>query len=189
VEGLHRTEYAPPITTMRAYLDDMDTSLFVAPQAATAPRRVLAALGPKMLALAAERTDGALPYHATPEHTAQAREILGPDRLLAVEQSVVLSTDATVARQTARNGLAVYMGLPNYRNNWKRLGFTEDDLADGGSDRFVDAIVRWGDEEAIRARVDEHRAAGADHVCVQVLPVEGGAPLAEWRTLAPALVT
>jgi probable F420-dependent oxidoreductase len=187
VEGLHKQEYAPPISTMTRYLDDMDAALYMAPQPSTPPRRVLAALGPRMLALAAARTDGALPYHATPAHTAFAREALGPDKLLAVEQSVVLDTHPETARRTARAALSVYLGLPNYVNNWKRLGFTDDDLADGGSDRFVDAIVAWGDEAAVTTRVREHHDAGADHVCVQVLPVDGGVPRAEWRALAPAL--
>jgi probable F420-dependent oxidoreductase len=189
VEGVRKVTYGPPLETMRAYLDDMDASLFFAPQSATPPRRVLAALGPKMLALAAERADGAHPYHATPEHTAIAREILGTDKILAVEQSVVCSADAEVARRVARQGLAVYMDLPNYLNNWRRLGFTDDDLANGGSDRFVDAIVAWGDDAAIARRVEEHHAAGADHVCVQVLPVDGGTPLEDWRRVAPALLT
>ena len=187
VEAMHKTTYAPPLATMRQYLDDMDASLFLAAQPVTPPRRVLAALGPKMLALAAERADGAHPYHATPEHTAEARDILGADKILAVEQSVVLEPDPETARHTARNGLAVYMGLPNYLNNWRRLGFTDDDLAHGGSDRFVDAIVAWGDEDTIVARVQAHRDAGADHVCIQVLPTRAGPPIEEWRRLAPAL--
>ena len=189
VEGMRKVTYGPPLETMRHYLDEMDTSLFLAVQPPTPPRRVLAALGPKMLALSAERADGANPYHVTPEHTATARAVIGADKLLIVEQSVVLSTDAEEARSVARAGLAIYLGLPNYRNSWRRLGFTDDDMADGGTDRFVDAIVAWGDEGAIAQRVSEHRAAGADHVCVQVLPVHGGTPLDEWRRLAPALLS
>jgi probable F420-dependent oxidoreductase len=187
VEGMRKRTYAPPLATMRAYLDDMDSALFFAVQPTTPPRRVLAALGPKMLALAAERADGAHPYHQTPEHTATARNALGAGKILAVEQSVVLSTDPEHARQVARNALAVYLSLPNYLNSWRRLGFTDDDFADGGSDRFVDAIVAWGDEQTIEERVQAHRDAGADHVCVQVVPV-GSHPLDEWRRLAPALL-
>ncbi|MFM8238644.1 MAG: LLM class F420-dependent oxidoreductase, partial [Actinomycetota bacterium] len=147
------------------------------------------ALGPKMLALAAERADGAHPYNVTPEHTAGARAALGPDKILAVEQKAVLTTDPAVARETARRTMAIYLGLPNYANNWRRIGFDDTDLADGGSDRFLDAMVVWGDEAAIRARVDEHLAAGADHVCLQVLSTDDpfAAPLDAWRRLAPAL--
>ncbi len=188
VETIRKTTYSPPIATMRQYLDDMDASLFLAAQPTTPPRRVLAALGPKMLALSAERTDGAHPYHATPEHTAMAREIIGPDKILAVEQSVVLSTDPEEARRHARASLAIYLGLPNYTNNWRRLGFTDADLADGGSDRFVDAIVAWGDEDAIKSRVDQHLDAGAGHVCIQVIPTHGGTPIEEWRRLSAALI-
>jgi probable F420-dependent oxidoreductase len=188
VEGMRKQTYGPPVATMRQYLDGMDNAPFFAAQPTTPPRRVLAALGPKMLALAAERADGAHPYHATPEHTATARAILGPDKLLAVEQSIVLSRDPDEGRRVARAALAIYLPLPNYVNNWRRLGFTDADFSDGGSDRFVDAIVACGDEAAIRARVQEHRAAGADHVCIQVLPAHGGTPTYEWRRLAPALL-
>jgi probable F420-dependent oxidoreductase len=187
IEGARKTTYGPPIETMRQYLDDMDAGLYLAAQPETPPRRVLAALGPKMLALAAEKADGAHPYHATPEHTAFARETLGPDKLLAVEQPVVLAGDRDAARRIARAGIAIYMGLPNYLNNWRRLGFAEDDLADGGSDRFIDAVVAQGDEGAIKARVQQHFDAGADHVCVQVLTEAGVAPIDGWRRLAPAL--
>ena len=188
VESIRKTTYTPPLATMRQYLDDMDASLFLAAQPTTPPRRVLAALGPKMLALSAERADGAHPYHATPEHTAMAREIVGPDKILAVEQSVVLSTDPEEARRVARASLAIYLGLPNYTNNWKRLGFTDADLADGGSDRFVDAVVAWGDDDAIKSRVEQHLAAGAGHVCIQVIPTHGGTPIEEWRRLSAALL-
>jgi probable F420-dependent oxidoreductase len=188
VESIRKTTYSPPLATMRQYLDDMDASLFLAAQPTTPPRRVLAALGPKMLALSAERADGAHPYHATPEHTAIAREIVGPDKILAVEQSVVLSTDADEARGIARASLAIYLGLPNYLNNWRRLGFTDADLADGGSDRFVDAIVAWGDDDAIKSRVEQHLDAGAGHVCIQVIPTHGGTPVEEWRRLSAALI-
>jgi probable F420-dependent oxidoreductase len=185
VEGLHKTEYAPPLTAMRQYLDAMDASPFFAATSLVPPRRVLAALGPKMLALASERADGAHPYNVTPEHTKLARDILGPGKLLAVEQMVVLETDASAAREIARAALGIYLGLPNYVNNWKRLGFTDDDLASGGADRFIDALIAWGDEAAIRNRVEAHLDAGADHVCVQVLGE--GLPLEQWRRLAPVI--
>ena len=189
VEGMRGTSYTAPLATMREYLDRLDAAPYFARPPATPPRRVLAALGPKMLALAAERADGAHPYNVTPEHTAGARAALGPDKILAVEQKAVLTTDPTVARETARRTMALYLGLPNYANNWRRIGFDDDDLADGGSDRFLDAMVVWGDEAAIRARTDEHLAAGADHVCLQVLSADDpfGAPLDAWRRLAPAL--
>jgi probable F420-dependent oxidoreductase len=189
VEGLHGGTYGPPVETMREYLDRMDGALYFAVPPETTPTRVLAALGPKMLALAAERADGALPYNGTPQHTHRARTTLGSGKLLAVEQKVVLATDATEARRIARENLAVYLGLPNYTNNWRRLDFTDADLDGGGSDRFVDAVVAWGDEDALRARVREHVDAGADHVCVQVLSPDGmrGLPLEQWRRLAPAL--
>ena len=191
VEGFQRQTYGPPLTAMRNYLDAMDQSLFFAARSPEPPRRVLAALGPKMLALAAERADGAHPYLVTPEHTKTARDILGPDKILAVEQKVTLTTDADEARRRGRAILGTYLGLPNYTNNWKRLGIaTDDDLADGGSDRLVDAMVAWGDEAAVKQRVQEHLDAGASHVCVQVIPAEGygGLPMDEWRTLAPVLV-
>ncbi|HEX5616145.1 MAG TPA: LLM class F420-dependent oxidoreductase [Acidimicrobiia bacterium] len=189
VEGLHRQDYGKPLAKMRAHLDAIDQSIFFAREPSSTPRRVLAALGPKMLALAAERADGAHPYFVPPEHTALAREILGPDKLLAVEQMAVLVDDADQARELARATMRIYTNLPNYANNLRRLGFTDDDLTTI-SDRLVDAIVVWGDEDAVRARVQQHHEAGADHVCVQVLPTDGftGLPLAEWRRLASALL-
>ncbi len=185
VEGLHKTEYRPPVATMRAYLDAMDAAPFFA-RKAEHPTRILAALGPKMLALASERADGAHPYNVTPEHTEIARAALGPGKLLAVEQKAVLTTDASQAREVARRALAVYLGLPNYVNNWRRLGFGDDDFADGGSDRLCDAMVVHGDEQAVKTRVDEHFAAGADHVCVQLLDAANAMapPLDGWRRLA-----
>lgn len=176
--------YTRPLLHTRAYLDGIDAATVPVP----VEERVLAALGPKMLALAGERTAGTHPYLVTPEHTAVARAALGPDKLVLPEQAVVLETEPEVARTVARSHLAAYLGLPNYTNNWKRLGFTDDDLANGGSDRLVDAFVVWGDEEAIVARIDAHRDAGADHVCVQVLSANVlEAPMAQWRALAPAL--
>jgi probable F420-dependent oxidoreductase len=189
VEGLFGRDYSSPVVTMRVYLDKLDAAPYAAAAPAREPYRVLAALGPRMLALAREKTQGAHPYLVTPEHTARAREILGPDRLLAPEQKVVLETDAAEARRIGRATFAIYLGLPNYTNNLKRLGFTDDDFADGGSDRLVDAVIAWGDVDTVAARVQAHRDAGADHVAVQVLmPDPTQLPVAEWRRLAPALL-
>jgi probable F420-dependent oxidoreductase len=186
IDQTHPGEYAKPLTVTRNYLDQLDAASPTVP----ADRRVLAALGPKMLGLARDRAAGAHPYLVTPEHTAEARATLGNDALLLPEQHVVLEADPARARALGRESLAVYLQLPNYVNNWRRLGFTEDDFADGGSDRLVDHIVVWGDEATIAARVQAHFDAGADHVCVQAFT---GAertdfPRAEWRALAPALV-
>ena len=183
-----RTEpgrYRQPLAAMAAYLDALDKTDPPVP----ADARVLAALGPKMLRLAAERSAGAHPYLTTPDHTRQAREVLGPDRLLAPEQRVVLETDRATARELGRAHLATYLALPNYSNNLRRLGFSDDDLAGGGSDRLVDTLVAWGDEETIARRVHEHHHAGADHVCIQAVTAErDGFPRDAWRRLAPALL-
>ncbi|HZP95911.1 MAG TPA: TIGR03620 family F420-dependent LLM class oxidoreductase [Candidatus Limnocylindria bacterium] len=180
--------YERPLEHMREYLDAMDMAPYTGKPVETA--RVLAALGPKMLRLAAERTLGAHPYFVPVEHTTLARKELGPDALLAVEQAVVLATDPAVARSAARRHMKRYLALDNYANNLRRLGWTDADIASGGSDALVDAIVAWGDASAIRRRVDEHRARGADHVCIQVVRTDLAAPAAlEWRTLAPALIT
>jgi probable F420-dependent oxidoreductase len=189
VEGLRGRAYEKPLTAMREYLDGMDGAMYAGAEPAEPPRRVLAALGPKMLALAAERTDGAHPYNVPPEHTARAREILGPDKLLAPEQAVLLETDPAEARRIGRAHLAIYRDLPNYMNNLRRFGITDDDLSGDGSDRIVDMLVAWGDAEAVRARVQEHFDAGADHVAVQVLkPHRAEVPLDDWRELAPVLL-
>lgn len=175
--------YRKPLAATAAFLDGLDS----AEQPVAAADRVLAALGPKMLRLAADRSRGAHPYLVTPEHTATARERLGAGPLLLPEQAAILSADADAAREIGRNFLRNYLQLPNYANNLLRTGFTEDDVA-SISDRLVDAIVVWGNEEAILARVDEHKAAGADHVCVQILDSDPLAlPLPQWRRLAPVL--
>jgi len=168
VAGLRGLDYSKPLTSMRDYLAAMDASPFGAVQPEEKPLRLLAALGPKMLELSATAADGAHPYFTTPEHTAEARAAIGPDKLLCVEQKVVLSTDAEQARTTAKGAIGVYAGLPNYRNNWIRLGFTDDEI-EQRADRFVDHIIPWGDEDAIRAGIQAHYDAGADHVCVQPL--------------------
>ncbi len=176
--------YRRPLHHVREYLDGLDAAEPPVPP----HDRVIAALGPKMLELAYQRTAGTHPYLVTPEHTASAREVLGAGPVVAVEQGVVLESDPEAARTLARGHLATYLGLPNYSNNWKRIGFTDDDLQDGGSDRLVDALYAWGDEATIARRVQDHRDAGADHVCVQVVIADPRAfPRAEWRALAPAL--
>jgi len=189
IELMRGHTYGPPLATMRTYLDAMDAAPYMAFAPSSTPRRVLAALGPKMLALAAANADGAHPYFVPVEHTAVARDILGPGPILAPEQKAVLETDPAKARTVARQAMSIYLGLPNYTNNLLRLGFTEADFADGGSDRLVDAIVVWGDEETIAARVQAHHDAGADHVAVQLLaPLGEGIPIEGWRRLAPVLL-
>ncbi len=188
VAGVRKHDYSKPYSYMVEYLDKMDKALFMAKGPEDDGGRLLAALGPKMLELSATRANGAHPYFTTPEHTAIAREALGPDALLAPEQMCVLSTDADEARRIARAGMKIYLGLPNYWNNLVRLGFTDADRENGGSDRLVDAIVVWGTEEQIAERVAQHHAAGADHVCVQVLQDGTAMPEAQWRRLAPALL-
>jgi probable F420-dependent oxidoreductase len=188
VKGLRGHEYGPPIATMRAYLDAMERSTFSAPLPAETPPVVLAALRPRMLALAAERTRGAHPYAVTPGHTARARKILGPTAWLCPDQMAVLETDATRARAVARQHLAMYLGLPNYLENLRTLGFGDADFQDGGSDRLIDSIMVWGDERAIAARIREHHDAGADHVCLQAFRPDGalGPDLRLLEALAPA---
>jgi probable F420-dependent oxidoreductase len=188
VDRVRHHDYSKPYSQMVKYLDDMDAALFMAVGPQQRPATVLAALGPKMLRLAAEKADGAHPYFVPVEHTAQAREILGPDPILAPEQMVVLDTDRTRALETARKGMAVYLRAPNYVNNLKRFGFTDDDVADGGSERLIDAIVAIGDVAAAAQRVEDHFAAGASHVCVQVLQDDFTAvPEGAWRDLAAVL--
>lgn len=186
VDGAHHGRYGnKPYTTMVDYLDRMDGGTFLGPASPVAPSRVLAALGPRMLRLAAQRGAGAHSYFVPVEHTAVARELLGGDALLAVAQTVVFETDPTAARQIARQFMSRYLALPNYTNNLRRLGWGDDDLGGGGSDRLVDALVAWGSLDQIAARVQAHLDAGADHVCVQVQTSDTQClPLAEWRELA-----
>jgi probable F420-dependent oxidoreductase len=184
VEGVRHQRYRKPIETMRAYLQGMAGAVYVAPPPPEKPKTVIAALGPKMLETAAELADGAHPYNVTPEHTALARKILGPGKLLCVEQAAILETDPGQARAIARRFLSTYMELPNYYNNWYRLGFTEADCQNGGSDRLIDAIIAWGDENTIRARIDAHLKAGADQVCIYAAgPVKGTLPSPDERLL------
>lgn len=190
VEGLRGHQYEKPLSKMRGYLDRMDEAreAYRSPRPASGPPRVLAALGPKMLSLAAQRADGAHTYFVPPEHTAWAREQLGEGPWLVPEQAAVVDTDPTRARTIARSHTRRYLKLPNYEKNLRRLGFRDEDLSGDGSDRLVDALVAWGDPDTIAERVRAHHDAGADHVCIQVLPHEDEAlPLAEWRELASAL--
>jgi probable F420-dependent oxidoreductase len=190
VEKLRGHRYEKPVATMRAYLEAMDQAPYSSVAPSTKPARVLAALGPKMLELSGKLADGAHPYNTNPEHTAQARAILGPQPYLCPEQAVVLGTDPQKARGIGRAFLGFYLTLPNYANNLLRLGFDEGDFKDGGSNRLIDAIIAWGDLSAIRDRIREHHWAGADHVCIQVLTADPKAlPLSEWRELASALLT
>lgn len=175
--------YRRPLAAMARFLDGLDA----APTPLAPAHRVLAALGPRMLDLAAHRARGTHTYNVTPEHTARARATLGPSALILPEQMVALTTDVAEARTIARDTLTVYLTLPNYTENLRRLGFEEDDLARGGSDRLLDAVVAWGTPETIASRVRAHRDAGADHVCIQVLGDPRRFPRAGWRELAPAL--
>jgi probable F420-dependent oxidoreductase len=181
-------DYGRPLAAMRAYLDALEEISYDAPAPASPVPLVLAALRPRMLELSRDRTAGAHPYFTPPEHTAKAREILGAGPLLAPEQAVVLETDPTRAREIAREHTAGYLRMPNYVNNLRDLGFGDDDLAGAGSDRLVDAIVAWGDLDAIRARVRAHHDAGADHVAVLALAPTLEAAQAQLRELAPALL-
>jgi probable F420-dependent oxidoreductase len=177
---------------MREYLDGMDHGydVYRAVPPASRPPRLLAALGPKMLALAGERADGAHTYFVPPEHTAVAREVLGPDKLLVPEQVCVLAEDPTVAREIARRHTTSYLRLSNYTSNLQRFGFEPDEFSDGGNDRLVDTICVWGSVDAVAARVKAHLDAGADHVAVQVLVDDRrGLPRREWRELAPTLLS
>lgn len=188
VVKMRGASYDKPVESMARYLEAMDRAPFTGAAPSEPPSRVLAALGPRMLRLAAERAIGAHPYFVPVEHTTLARRELGTGPLLAVEQAAVLTTDPTVARATARRHMKRYLGLENYANNLKRVGWPDADLANDGSDALVDAIVAWGDARQIRSRLEAHLANGADHVCVQLLRADLAAhPLAEWRALAPEL--
>ncbi len=180
VEGVRGHTYGKPVATMRAYLKTMTAAELITP--GVAPQVVLAALGPRMMALAAELSQGALPYSVTPEHTACSREILGPDRWLCVQQKVCLETNADSARQAASAALGRHLQLPNYRNSWLRQGFSEEEFENGGTPRFLDAIVPWGLADSIYAHIQAHFDAGADHVCLEVVnPKDPTAP--DWDAI------
>lgn len=187
VSKIRGHDYKKPLTTMRSYLDAMEKALYMGATPDESAPIVLGALRDKMLDLAATRTAGAHPYLVPPEHTARARKVMGDDAWLCPEQMVILETDATNARGVARKELAIYFQLPNYRNNLKQFGFGDEDFADGGSDRLVDAIVVWGDEQAIADRIQAHHDAGADHVCIQAFRPDGepGPDLRLLEALAP----
>jgi probable F420-dependent oxidoreductase len=183
--GMRDAAYRRGVPAMQAYLDQMDTTAYGSMTPSEAPVRVLGALGPRMTALARDRADGCLTYMTTPDHTAWARDILGPDKKLVVEQRVVLSADPEIARTMFRQSFAMSAQLPIYVNSFRRMGFSDDDLAAGGTDRFVDALGVWGDEGDVAARVREHLDAGADQVCMQVLTGDPTRiPLEEWRRLS-----
>jgi probable F420-dependent oxidoreductase len=183
------SEYRRPYARMREYLDEMERVESTAPEPEVQPRTMLAALGPRMLELAAERTHGAHPYFVPVEHTAFARSRLGPEPVLAVEQTVVLESDPAAARRIARRFAADYLASPNYANNLRRMGYTAADVSGQGSDRVVDAVIAWGDVDRIASRVREHVQAGADHVCVQVVSDdEEDVCLVELRDLADAVL-
>ncbi|MDQ1498352.1 MAG: hypothetical protein QOI86_1692 [Actinomycetota bacterium] len=184
VDAVLPGQFKNPLEATASYLDELDAANPPVP----VDDRLLAALRPRMLELARDRCAGAFPYHMPPEHTERARAVIGPDRRLVVEQAVALGSDRDAARAAARQSLAMYLALPNYVNAWRWLGFSEEDVADGGSDRFVDAVVACGDVEAISGRVKAQRDAGADHVCIQVVADDLTAARTAWRELAPALL-
>jgi probable F420-dependent oxidoreductase len=188
VQGMRGHDWSRPYSYMREYLAAMEGAPYASVPPADPAPTVVGALHPKMLALSAEKTRGAHPYFVPPEHTAFARDILGAGAWLCPEQKVLLETDAAKARGLARQAMKLYLGLPNYRTNLERFGYGDEDFAGGGSDRLVDAIVAWGDEKAIAARIQAHHDAGADHVCIQPLD-SSGLPVVEWNVLeafAPA---
>lgn len=184
VDSMLPGQFKNPLAATASYLDELDKSEPSVPS----EERLVAALRPRMLELARDRSAGAFPYHMPPEHTERARAVLGAGKRLVVEQAVVLDADPDRGRALARQSLQMYLALPNYVNAWRWLGFSAEDVADGGSDRFVDAIVVRGDEDAIRRRVQAQRDAGADHVCIQVVAEDNEAARRVWRQLAPALL-
>lgn len=200
VEGIRQVEYKPPVPTMRQYLESMASAAEHQtlaermgdgatkdsddPQSAGSERPIiLAALGPKMLELSATKAQGAHPYFVSPDHTAMAREIMGKGPLLCPEQKVILETNPTKAREVARQVLPIYDQLPNYRNNWKRMGFEEKEFENGGTDKFIDATFAWGSVDDIERRLKEHYDAGADHICIQPLNPVGNFFNLHWEVL------
>ena len=188
VEGVRGLEYGPPVATMRTYLERMASAPYTAVTSANPSPTVIAALGPKMLELAATACQGAHPYFTSPEHTAFAREIMGPDAMLCVEQKVILETDPAKARELAKPVAKIYNQLPNYRNNWLRMGLSEADC-DDLSDKFIDTTFAWGSVDAINDRIQAHFDAGATHVCIQPVNPNGTFGDLHWEALealAPA---
>ena len=188
VSRLRGHEWLPPVAKMREYLEAIEAGLYMGPAPEHEAPIVIAALRPLMLKLARDATRGAHPYLVTPEHTRRAREILGDGPWLCPEQKLILETDADTARGIARAALKVYLRAPNYQNSLIELGFTAEDFAEGvASDALVDALVVWGDEDALRARIQEHWDSGADHVCIQAIRSDGkpGPDLRALELLAP----
>jgi probable F420-dependent oxidoreductase len=187
VKDIRGHEYQKPVSTMKNYLASMESALYMAAMADEQAPILLGALRQNMLKLSAEKASGAHPYFVPPAHTAWAREILGPEALLCPEQMLLLQTDADKARRIARSHMGTYTGLDNYKNNLKQFGFEEADFENNGSDKLVDAIVAWGDEQALRDRIQAHWDAGANHVCIQAIndEVERGPDLALLELLAP----
>ncbi|MFT7652964.1 MAG: putative F420-dependent oxidoreductase [Candidatus Azotimanducaceae bacterium] len=182
VEGVRGLKYGAPVATMREYLGKMQAAPYSGIAPAEEPKTVIAALGPKMLELAASECAGAHPYFSSPDHTRFARDIMGPDALLCVEQKVILESDPTKARELAKPVAKIYNRLPNYRNNWLRMGLTDEDI-DSLSDRFIDSTFAWGSVEDIQNRVQEHMDAGADHVCIQPVNTNGNFGELHWECL------
>jgi len=183
VEGVRKLKYGKPVTTMREYLKKMDEAPYMAVQPDSPPGRVIAALGPRMLELARDACTGAHPYFTSPQHTEMARKILGPEPLLCVEQKVVIEPDQDTARNAARAVAQMYLPLPNYQNNWLRMGLNKSDFENGGSDRFIDETFAWGSVEKVRERIDAHFDAGASHVCIQPVNPNGNFGELDWNAL------
>ncbi|MFT7688222.1 MAG: putative F420-dependent oxidoreductase [Candidatus Azotimanducaceae bacterium] len=182
VEGVRNLKYGPPVSTMRSYIEKMATAPYNGFPPSEEPPTVIAALGPKMLELAAEKTSGAHPYFTSPDHTRMARDIMGEGPMLCVEQKIILESDPEKARALARPVAGIYKNLPNYRNNWLRMGLTEDDINDL-SDKFIDSTFAWGTTETIKNRLQEHFDAGADHVCIQPVNPNGQFGDLHWEGL------
>ena len=188
VDRVRGHEYGKPLSKMKSYLESLEKALYMGREPEEEAPIVLAALRDKMLGLAATKTQGAHPYLTTAEHTARARQVMGPGAWLCPEQMVLAETDPVRAREIGRNNLRDYIRLPNYQNNLKQFGFTDADFEDRGSDRLVDEIVAWGEDSQIRERIKAHHEAGADHVCIQAFRPDGGAgpDLGLLERLAPA---
>lgn len=181
-------ESGSPLKDMRRFLEALDEAPYYGPEPESTPPRLLAALGPKMLELSRDSSDGAHPYLTTPAHTDSARQTLGEEPLLVPEQAVVLAEDRNEALERGREHLQTYLALPNYRKSWLREGFSEEDFAEGGSERLVEGLVAWGTEEQALERIREHLQAGADQVLVQVIAPDNASLRRDWRRLAPALL-
>lgn len=173
VQKVRKLDYSKPVTFLREYLDGYEKARYFAVPPPVEVPLILAALGPKMLGIAKDRSAGAITYNMTPEHTAMAREALGPDRILAVEQKIILGASQDAARATAAGVMKFYQKAPGYRRAWNALGFTDADIDDATA-KYLDGVVAWGDEKTVRDRIEAHVAAGADHVCIQPLHPEGG---------------